>query len=53
MTETKWLVAAIVLATILAGLGLFLFLLERRIGKAEKRLHELDLLRKNPLKGKP
>ena len=40
--ETKWLVAAMVLATILAGLGMFLFLLERRIRRAEKRMDALS-----------
>lgn len=42
MTEDKILVVVIVAAIILAGLAVFLFYLEKRLRKSEKRIRDMQ-----------
>lgn len=42
LTSGKILVVALVLATILVGLGVFLVYLDQKLNKTEKKLKELE-----------
>lgn len=50
LTDGKMIVVVLVLSIILVGIAAFLFYLERKLDKAEKRLRDLEQDRKHKTK---